>query len=438
VEIAPLRGKQLDSARMADARSNIWEGSVRSSKTISSLVAWIKFVRSGPEGNLLMSGRTERTLKRNIIDILTEMLGPARCRYNQGAGEVMLCGRRVYVAGANDDRAQDKIKGLTLAGAYVDEVSTVPQSFYVMLLTRLSVEGARLFGTTNPEGPAHWLKQDYLDKASVWLDHDGTVKRADGLDLARFSFRLRDNPHLPPAYIEALAAEFTGLWRKRLIEGLWVVAEGAVYDMFDTERHVVDVCPVIKRWVCCAIDYGTTNPFHALLIGVGIDRRLHVVSEFRWDSRTRHRQLSDAEYSAKLREWLASVQFPGSQLHGVTPELVVVDPSAASFRVQLFQDRLRPVMADNEVLDGIRTVSSLMSSDRLSIHRSCRHLIDELQGYCWDEKAAKKGDDAPLKQDDHGVDALRYGIATTRSVWRNMLRPPEVPPNYQDTFGVDL
>lgn len=436
--VSPLAGKQKQSAALATARQNLWEGSVRSSKTVSSLMAWLKFVRRGPGGNLLMAGKTERTLKRNIIDPLIEMLGPKRCDYTQGAGEVMLLGRRVYVAGANDERAQEKIKGLTLAGAYADEVSAMPQSFYQMLLSRLSIDGARLFGTTNPEGPAHWLKKDYLDRAAVWLDHDGTIKRGEGLDLARFSFRLADNPHLPRAYVESLRQEFTGLWRKRLIEGLWVVAEGAVYDMFDEDAHVVDVCPVIKRWLCCSVDYGTTNPFHALLIGLGIDRRLYVVAEWRWDSRARHRQLTDAEYSTKLREWLASVQFPGSQLHGVTPEMIVVDPSAASFRVQLFQDRLRPVLADNEVLDGIRLVSSLLSTGRLKINRSCKYLIEEIQGYSWDEKAAAKGEDAPIKVNDHGVDGLRYGIMTPRSVWRNLIVPAEAPPNYEDTFGVAL
>lgn len=438
MQVSPLAGKQKQSAALAAARQNVWEGSVRSSKTISSLMAWLKFVRRGPGGNLLMSGKTERTLKRNIIDPLTEMLGESRCSYAQGAGELRLLGRLVYTAGMNDERAQEKIKGLTLAGAYVDEISTAPQSYYQMLLSRLSLEGAQLFGTTNPEGPAHWLKKDYLDKASVWLDHDGTVRRGEGLDLARFSFRLADNPHLPPAYVASLKAEFTGLWRKRLIDGLWVVAEGAVYDMFDEDKHVVDVCPVIKRWICCAVDHGVTNPFHAVLIGVGIDRRLYVVAEWRWDSRARRRQLSDVEYSAKLREWLASVKFPGSQLHGVTPEMIVVDPAAASFRVQLFQDRLRPVLADNEVLDGIRVVSSLLATGRLKIHQSCKFLIEELQGYSWDEKAAKRGEDAPVKQNDHGADAMRYGVVTTRSIWRNLIRPAETPPSYQDTFGVDL
>jgi PBSX family phage terminase large subunit len=439
VQVSPLTGKQLASVRLATARLNIWEGSVRSSKTICSLIAWLKFVREAPPGNLLMVGKTERTLKRNILDPLTEMLGPQRCRLIQGSGELWLLGRRVYLAGANDERAQERIRGLTLAGAYVDEVSTIPQSFWSMLLSRLSVDGARALGTSNPDGPSHWLKKDFLDRASVWLDHDGTVNRTeDALDLARFSFRLADNPHLPPAYVASLRQEFVGLWRKRFIDGLWVVAEGACYDMFDEDRHVVDVCPVIKRWLCCSIDYGTRNPFDALLIGLGVDRKLYVISEWRWDSAARRRQLTDAEYSVKLTEWLASVRFPGSQMYGVTPERFIVDPSAASFRVQLFQDRRSPVLADNEVLDGIRLVSSLLSSDRLLIHRSCKWLIDEMQSYSWDDKAAAKGEDSPVKVSDHSVDSLRYGIMTTRSVWRNLIIPPEAPPNYEETFGVAL
>ena len=350
-----------------------------------------------------MVGKTERTLKRNIIDPLTEMLGPAPVPLVQGSGEVWLLGRRVYLAGANDERAQERIRGLTLAGAYVDEISTIPQSFWSMLLSRLSVEGARLFGTSNPDSPAHWLKAEFLDRASVWLGHDGvTDYDDDGMDLARFWFRLADNPHLPAAYVASLKQEFVGLWRKRFIDGLWVAAEGAVYDMFDVERHVVDMVPVIRRWLACSIDYGTVNPLHALLIGLGVDRRLYVVAEWRWDSRARLRQLTDAEYSAKLREWLASVRYPGSQLYGVTPERFIVDPSAASFIRQLHADHLPVMGADNAVLDGIRLTASLFGSGRLLISRSCKALIGELASYVWDDKARLCGEDKPLKLNDHG------------------------------------
>jgi len=324
-------------------------------------------------------------------------------------------------------------------GAYCDELSTWPESYFRMLTSRLSLPGSRLYGTTNPDSPMCWLKTGYVDRAKAHLTRDGEVlvsDAADALDLARLSFILPDNPHLPPEYIAALSAEYTGLWRKRYVDGLWVIAEGAVYDMFDTERHVVEDLPTIKRYIAASVDYGVTNPFHALLIGLGADRKLYVVSEWRWDSRARRRQLTDVEYSAKLTEWLGSVRHPGSALYGVTPERIVVDPSAASFRVQLFRDRRQPVAAENEVLDGIRCVSSLLGTGRLLIHKACTHLISEMQGYSWDEKKAAKGEDAPVKKDDHGTDALRYGLYSTRSVWRNLILPAAPPRNPEEYFDV--
>ncbi|WP_207944913.1 hypothetical protein [Actinomadura rubrisoli] len=147
--LIPLVGKQTESVRLATARGNLWEGAVRSSKTVCSILRWLQFVRTGPAGPLMMIGKTERTLKRNIIDPITAMVGKQRCRYRAGVGEVELFGRTIYLAGANDERAAEKLKGLTLAGAYCDEVTTYPQSVFAMLLTRLSVEGAAWFGTAS-------------------------------------------------------------------------------------------------------------------------------------------------------------------------------------------------------------------------------------------------------------------------------------------------
>ncbi|MGH3745798.1 MAG: PBSX family phage terminase large subunit [Micromonosporaceae bacterium] len=433
MQLSPLTGKALESVRLATHRLNIWDGSVRSSKTISSLVAWLKFVRESPPGNLLMVGKTERTLKRNVIDPLIEMLGPRRCRYNAGVGELQLLGRKIYVAGAHDEAAKDKIKGLTLLGAYCDELTTMPESFWSMLLTRLSEPGARLLATTNPEGPTHWLKRDYLNRAALHLTLDGRTAHAEAatLDLARFSFKLADNPNLSADYLASLEAEFVGLWRKRYILGEWAIAEGAIYDMFD-DGHIVDLLPPIDRWISAGVDYGTTNPFSAVMLGVGGDadnRRLYVVSEYRYDSRAARRQLTDSEYSERMTTWLAGIQRPHEQgrTAGVTPERIYVDPSAASFMTQLWRDRVANVAhADNDVLDGIRTTSTLFAQDRLKIHSSCRALLDELPGYAWDPKATAKGEDKPLKVDDHGPDAVRYAAHSSAWVWRPMIQPLRV------------
>jgi PBSX family phage terminase large subunit len=424
VTLVPLVGKQTESVRLATARGNLWEGAVRSSKTICSILRWLQFVRQGPPGPLMMIGKTERTLKRNIIDPIIEMVGKRRCNYKAGAGEVELFGRTIYLAGANDERAAEKLKGLTLAGAYCDEVTTYPETVFAMLLTRLSVEGAQWFGTTNPAGSNHWLMRDYLSRASLHLTRDGTVQRSaasDRLDLHRYSFKLEDNPSLPAAYVAQVKAENVGLFYRRNVLGEWVLAEGAVYSMWDQDRHVVDELPAITRWLACALDYGTTNPFHAGVLGVGVDHRLYLTREWRWDSRREHRQLTDVEYSQQLRGWLGTVPIPTTTLQGVTPERVIVDPSAASFRVQLYRDGISARLGDNAVLDGIRTLSSLLALDAVKVHASCTELIREMPGYSWDDKASERGDDAPLKIDDHGPDMFRYAVHTTRSLWRPLL-----------------
>jgi hypothetical protein len=128
--------------------------------------------------------------------------------------------------------------------------------------------------------------------------------------------------------------------------------------------------------------------------------------------------LTDVEYSGRLAGWLGGYRPPGAVTDGVRPEAVVVDPSAASFIQQLWRDGWSPEPANNDVTDGIRTVSSLLAAGRLKVHRSCRHLIDEFPGYSWDDRKAQRGVDAPVKVDDHGLDALRYGVHTTEPGWR--------------------
>ncbi|MEU4225819.1 PBSX family phage terminase large subunit [Nonomuraea sp. NPDC026600] len=418
MNIAPLVGKQRRSVELATARLNIWDGSVRSSKTISSLLKWLKFVRTAPAGPLLMVGKTERTLKRNIIDPLTEMLGEKRCKFVAGAGELHLLGRVIYVAGAYNEGSVDKIRGLSLVGAYVDEVSTMPESFWTMLLTRLSIPGAQLFGTTNPDGPQHWLLVEYLERARVHLDIHGQLHHHDGdlLNLHRFSFQLRDNPNLTQEYIDDVSSEFTGLWYRRLILGEWCLAEGVIWESWDPARHVVHELPAITQWLCISLDYGTTNPFHALAIGLGVDGRLYVGHEWRWDSKKMRGALTDAEYSERVRAWVTGL--------GITPSYWVVDPSAKSYRVQMHRDGQSSTLADNEVVDGIRDVASLFATGRLLVSAECKELIKEIPGYAWDPDASEKGEDKPLKVADHGCDALRYGIRTTRNIWHGQLAAP--------------
>lgn len=382
--------KQLEVIANSTARLNILDGSVRSGKTIASLVAWIMFVSEAPPGELLMVGKTERTLKRNILDVLEQIVGSRYFKYNLGAGEATLFGRRIYLVGANDLRSEGKIRGLTLAGAYGDEIALWPESFFTMLLSRLSVPGARFLGTTNPDSPYHWLKTNYLD-------------RAGELSLRRWHFSLEDNSNLDPAYVGALKKEYVGLWYKRFISGLWVQAEGAVYDMWDDAIHAVDGVPNQFTRYYVGVDYGTSNPTVFLLIGQHEDK-LYVIDEYCWDSAERGRQKTDAEYSRDLQEFIK----------GRYPRAIVIDPSAASFITQLRRDGVRMIRhANNSVLDGIRTVAAFLPQKRLFVYRErCSNLLREFTAYVWDPQAQKRGEDRPLKQNDHALDALRYVVHT--------------------------
>lgn len=396
MSFGPPNGKQAWVIVNSDARLNIYDGAVRSGKTYASIWRWIRFVVEGPPGPLLMVGKTERTLKRNILDPIAMMVGNANFRHVIGAGECYLYGRPIMLAGANDERSEGKIRGMTLVGAYGDELTLWPESFYGMLLSRLSLPGAQLFGTTNPDSPYHWLNVNFLEREA-------------GLSLRRFQFRLEDNPSLPVEYVEQLKREYTGLWYKRFILGLWVQAEGAIYDMFDPDIHVVDDDPAEIGIVYNGIDYGTANATVVIVLAWDVvNRRWIALHEYVHDSRKAGRQKTDAQYSADYRLFMQDV--------GLFPQSVEVDPSAASFSLQLRRDGVQHVRdADNAVLDGIRDVARAFSTGQLVVHRRCERLIASLLSYTWDPKAQKRGEDAPLKQNDHEADACRYAVRRAMS-----------------------
>ncbi len=404
----PLSRKQMRSVAQATARICIWHGAVRSGKTVASLLAFLLAVAEAPpSGLIIVCGRSLQTIERNCLEPLQDeaLFGPVarQIRHTRGATTATVLGRTVHLIGASDARAEGRLRGLTACLAYVDEATLLPEGFWTQLLARLSTPRAKLLATTNPDSPRHWLKTGYLDRAAE-------------LDLRAWHFRLDDNPSLSRAYVASLAAEYVGLWKRRMIDGAWCVAEGAIYDMYDEQRHVVDTLPPMRR-LWCAVDYGTTNPFAALLLGLGADDRLYVVSEWRHDSRAARRQMTDAQYSAALRRWLAE--------QNAEPEWTFVDPSAASFSTQLWTDGHEgTAKARNDVLDGIRSVSTALDSGLLYVHRSCEGLLGELPAYAWDPAASAKGEDRPIKRDDHSADALRYAVHSTAHEWRHLIPAP--------------
>ncbi|MEU4947714.1 PBSX family phage terminase large subunit [Streptomyces lavendulae] len=415
----PMSARQVASIVEAqDAPIALWSGAVSSGKTIASLLAFLIRLTVAPDtGLIVIVGRTLQTIERNLLDPLqsTALFGPLaqHVHHTPGSTTAVILGRTVHLIGASDARAEGRIRGATIALAYVDEATLLPQTFWLMLLSRLRVGNqSRLLATTNPDGPYHWLYRDFI------------LRNAE-VGLTNWHFTLDDNPSMDPAVVTRLKAQYTGMWYRRFILGEWCLASGAVYEMFDAEKHVVDVMPTIKRWTAVGIDYGTVNAFSAVLVGHGDDERLYVASEYRHDSRVAGRQLTDAEYSRNVRSWLANVRHPGQrEIRGVQPQWIFVDPSAASFMNQLWSDQVPGIApAVNDVLDGIRSVSVALGSGVLRVHRSCAGLLGELPTYAWDERAAERGEDKPVKANDHSADALRYALHSTVHEWRGLIRP---------------
>lgn len=370
-------------------RINILEGSVRSGKTYISLILWAFWVASMPiDGNYLMVAKTLTSLRRNCLDLLQELVGTNNFTYSTSQKEGRLFGRLVYLEGVNDVRAESKIRGMTLNGAYCDELTLFTEDFFSMLLSRLSEKGAKLFGTTNPDNPHHWFKENYID-------------RKEELSMMDMQFLIEDNDFLDPEYVENLKKEYSGVFYDRFILGLWVIAEGVVYPNFDKTNHVIKYEPPKKddgRYYI-SIDYGTYNPFSAGLWRIEGNKAIRI-KEIYYDGRKSRKQKTDEEYYTDI-ESLAGDYYI---------QYIIVDPSASSFIETIRRHgKFNVKKAVNDVLDGILNVSSFLDAGMLLFDESCEASFREFHSYAWDDKATE---DKVIKENDHAMDDIRYFCST--------------------------
>jgi PBSX family phage terminase large subunit len=270
---------------------------------------------------------------------------------------------------------------------FFDEAALMPQSFVNQATARCSVDGAKLWFNCNPAGPYHWFKLEWLDK----------LNEKHALHL---HFTMDDNPSLSERVKERYRRMYSGVFFKRYILGLWVMAEGLVYDMFDQSEHVVPTedRPYTQYYI--SIDYGTQNPTTFGLWGLykGV---WYKVKEYHYDGRARGRQKTDEEYCDDLEAFAGKLSIRG----------VIVDPSAASFIAAIKKrGKFRVIKADNDVIDGIRDVASALVEGLIKYNDCCKETLREFSSYVWDEKAGQRGEDKPKKENDHQMDGDRYFV----------------------------
>lgn len=389
----------LNESPYCDHDMIIADGSIRSGKTVSMVDSFIMWAQTCFRGEaFIIAGRSVGSLKRNILRPLFQILNAKGIsyEYNRSENIIRVGSNTFYCFGASNEASQDVLQGLTAAGALADEAALFPQSFINQMIGRCSVEGSKVWMNCNPDSPYHHIKTDFIDKA-------------EEKKILHLHFTLDDNLSLSEKVKERYKRMYSGLWYKRFILGLWVMAEGIIYDMF-SERNVysdrLGLRGRSRRYI--AIDYGTSNPMVFLDILDDGDR-IWVDREYYYSGREKGIQKTDTEY---LEDFKA---FVGDEY----PDMVLIDPSAASFKTLLRREGFRVKEADNEVNDGIRMVGMMLQTGKLLIHDSCEMMKKEFASYVWDEKAAvERGVEQPVKQNDHTMDALRYFIKTMIKKWR--------------------
>lgn len=376
----------------------ICDGAVRSGKTSVMSLSFLLWAMGGFDRcAFAICGKSVGSVERNII---TPLLGVQylqqnfSIRYNRG-GHVLIVRRggkenRFYLFGGKDESSYTLIQGVTLAGVLLDEAALMPRSFVEQALARCSVDGAKFWFNCNPENPMHWFRQEW-------------ILQPDKHNALHLHFMMTDNPSLSEETRQRYERTYSGVFYQRYVLGKWVAAEGVIYSMFSETENTYrpDQRPKAMAWLSSrtiAVDYGTTNPTRFLDI-YDDGETVRVDREYNWDSRKEHTQKTDREYADDL------LAFMGPQ-----PCTVIVDPSAASFIAELSRRGVYVVKADNDVPDGIRKTAGLMERRVIQICETCSCLIDEMGTYVWDEKASQRGEEKPVKQNDHSADALRYYV----------------------------
>lgn len=370
----------------------ICDGAVRSGKTSIMMWAFVDWAMREFSGQRFgICGKTVDSAAKNIVVPFISM-SLAKKRYTmrwRRSDKILEVSRGAVknyfeVFGGKDESSFMLIQGRTLAGVLLDEVALMPESFFNQALARCSVDGAKLWFSCNPDNPMHWFYTDWIQRH----------RERNALYL---HFEMRDNPSLSEKTLERYESMYSGVFYDRYIRGLWVAAEGLIYDKFG-EGSITDEIPDRgEYYISC--DYGTLNPFSAGL-WCWDGKTATRMREHYYSGRDERSNKTDEEYYTELE-----------RLAGDLPiKFVVVDPSAASFiEVIKRHGKYHVKKAVNDVVPGIMVTARYLQDGTIKIHRSCKDAIREFGLYRWDESSTE---DRPIKENDHAMDDIRYFAMT--------------------------
>lgn len=393
------------SSPVRDYNGIIADGAIRSGKSVAMSLGFVIWAMSEFEAcNFAMCGKTIGSFRRNVLFWLKLMLRSRGYSVSEQRTENLVIVRRgnvenyFYVFGGKDERSQDLIQGITLAGVFFDEVALMPESFVNQATGRCSVDGSKFWFNCNPGSPAHWFKTGWIDKRQD--------KR-----LLYLHFTMDDNLSLSEAVKERYRGMYTGVFFKRYILGEWKSADGVIYRQFadEPERFILDEVPQDIVIGTMGLDFGGNGSAHAgCLVGITRGyRSIVILDEYYRKEVIDPGTLTDDVCGFVQR---AQAQCRAASIWCDSAETTLIK----GIRTEVFARRI-PVEVRNarkgEIIDRIRLCDMLMSQGRFFIMRRCRHTIAALSEAVWDGKSPTKDrrlDDGSTNIDS--LDALEYAL----------------------------
>lgn len=380
-------------------RINLLYGSVRSGKTWISLLKWAIWVGQQPkEKEFLMVGKTITTLKRNCLGLLSELIGDNfKCTLSQK--KALIFGRTVWLEGANDERSESKIRGMTLQGAYIDELTQIPETFYLMVLSRLSERGAALIATTNPDAPNHYVKTEIIDNNVI--------------DKQVIKFMLDDNDFLDEDYKANLKKEYTGVFYDRFILGEFVRAEGIIFPEFasNPKPWIISAEEVPKdfRAVEVGFDIGGNGSAYALTCtGQGYDG-------IQYKLKAKKKQAEEMTMQ-DIEHFVVSFCEECERLYNVSIDMINCDHVAVIVNTINDNTKYRACLTYKPPLqDRVFLYSKMFANHTVKfVSDMCDDLIDEMQNLVFDDKNDRA---IPLDNGTMQIDTWDSNIYSESGYW---------------------
>lgn len=394
----------------------IADGSIRSGKTIACIIGFLTWSQEMFSGqSFILAGKTMGALKKNVVRPMQQILeawGWSYTYIRSGTdARIEIGSNTYYLYGANTEASQDALQGLTAAGAYADEAALFPQSFIDQMIGRCSVDGWKVWMNCNPEGPHAYIKEEFIDKAKE-------------KKVYRLHFMMDDNLTLSAQRKEAYKRSWSpgSVFYKRFILGLWVAADGLIYQQFadNVKQYLIDENWLKENEIIYAtigVDFGGTKSAHSFTL-TGFTRgykQVVVLDEYYCKKRINPKQLQE-DFIDFVRR--AKQKYKVYEAYCDSAEQTLI----AGLEMACVQAHVGIEIKNaikGSINDRIAFYNSLIAQNRWKIMKHCTHIISAFENACYDDK--KKNMDVRLDDGLMNVDSLDSTEYSTESIQEDIL-----------------